>query len=185
MLTGPNAFFAIDRMIATVQPLGLANPVLISPPERAGGNWTAKSDTRDRPLRVNLVLDGSTGAVISRSHFHSKPWLDRVIGTGIAAHEGQLFGFANQLLSLFTTVGLVILSVSGLLMWWRRKPEGALGAPVLIRKVPFSAVLVVMIVALGLYFPLLGGSLILVWIAERFVLSRLSACCLWLGLHPR
>jgi uncharacterized iron-regulated membrane protein len=183
-LTGPNAFVAIDNMIATVAPLGLPNPVLVSPPTRAGGNWTAKSDTRDRPLRVDLVLDGKTGAVLSRTDFHTKPWLDRVIGTGIAAHEGQLFGFANQLVSLFTVIGLVMLSLSGLVMWWKRKPEAVLGAPAALRRVRFSAALIAVLVAFGLYFPFLGGSMILVILTERFVLRRIPITQHWLGLYP-
>lgn len=183
-LSGPQAFVALDRMVATVAPLQLANPIMISPPMHAGGNWSAKSDTRNRPLRVDLILDAKTGAVIKRTDFHTKPWLDRAIGFGIAAHEGQLFGVLNQLVSLFTTVGLVLLSVSGLIMWRRRKPEGVLGAPAKIRSVPFSAGLVTMMVGLGLYFPFLGGSMILVLVAEHFVLRRLPAAQSWLGLSP-
>ncbi len=110
------SYGAIDEMVATVAPLALTAPVLVSPPKRAGEDWTAKSDTRDRPRRGDLVLDGRTGAVLSRKDFSQKRWLDRVIGTGIAAHEGQLFGLANQLLGLMTTCGLVTLSVSGLVM---------------------------------------------------------------------
>jgi uncharacterized iron-regulated membrane protein len=183
-LTGPNAFVALDKMVATVAPLGLPNPVLISPPASAGGTWSAKSDTRDRPLRVDLVLDGTTGAILSRTDFHSKPWLDRVIGTGIAAHEGQLFGFVNQLVSLFTVIGLVMLSLSGLVMWWKRKPEAVLGAPVAVRRVRFSAVLIAIMVAFGLYFPFLGGSMILVILTERFILRRIPVTQHWLGLNP-
>ncbi len=182
-LSGPNAFVALDTMVAAVEPLHLRDPVLISPAMTAGGNWTAKSDTRDRPLRVDLVLDGRSGAIVSRSDFSSKPWLDRVIGAGIAAHEGQLFGVANQLISLFTTAGLVMLSVSGLIMWWRRKPEGVLGAPVAVKRVPFSAVLAASVVLLGIYFPLLGASMILVAATERLVLSRIEPARRWLGLH--
>jgi uncharacterized iron-regulated membrane protein len=182
-LAGPDAFVAIDKMVATVAPLGLPNPVLISPPTQAGGNWTAKSDTRDRPLRVDLVLDGKTGAIVKRTDFSAKPWLDRVIGTGIAAHEGQLFGFANQLVSLFTVIGLVTLSVSGLVMWWKRRPEGVLGAPLAVRRVRFSAGLIALLVAFGIYFPFLGGSMILVGLVERFVLSRIPVTRNWLGLH--
>jgi len=182
-LSGPEAFVAIDRMVATVTPLGLANPVLVSPPSEAGGNWTAKSDTRDRPLRVELTLDGKTGAIIRRSDFRSKPWLDRVIGTGIAAHEGQLFGFANQLVSLFTTMGLFTLSISGLVMWWKRKPEAVLGAPQPVQRVRFSAGLVALMVFLGLYFPFLGVSMILVGLVERFVLRRIASTRRWLGLR--
>jgi uncharacterized iron-regulated membrane protein len=182
-LSGPDAFVALDRMVATVAPLGLHNPVLISPPARAGGNWTAKSDTRDRPLRVDLVLDANTGAILQRTGFGSKPWLDRAIGTGIAAHEGALFGLANQMVSLFTALGLVTLSLTGLIMWWKRRPEGVLGAPAPVRRVRFSAGLVALLVAFGLYFPFLGGSMLLVGLAEHFVLRRIPATRRWLGLR--
>lgn len=184
MMTGQNAFLAIDRMAATVAPLGLTHPVLISPPMHAGGNWTARSDTRDRPLRVDLVLDARTGALLKRTDFHSKPWLDRAIGFGIAAHEGQLFGWLNQVVSLFTTVCLVILSVSGVLMWRKRKPEGVLGAPQAIRRVRFSTALILILVMFGLYFPFLGGSMILVYLIERFALRKLPSTRQWLGLMP-
>jgi LPXTG-motif cell wall-anchored protein len=150
---------------------------------RAGGPWLAKSDTRDRPLRVNLVLDGRRGAILKRTDFSAKPWLDRVIGTGIAAHEGALFGWANQLLSLFTTMGLVLLSLSGLVMWRKRKPEGVLGAPVAVRRVRWSAGLIALLVVFGLYFPFLGGSMVLVLLAEKFVLRRIVVTREWLGLR--
>jgi uncharacterized iron-regulated membrane protein len=183
-LTGPDAFVAIDRMVTTVAPLGLAWPVLISPPTAAGGNWTAKSDAQNRRLDVDLVLDAKTGAILKRTGFASKALLDRVVGTGIAAHEGALFGLANQLLSLFTTVGLVLLSVSGLTMWRKRKPEGVLGAPVAVRPVRFSYGLIGLMVALGIYFPFLGVSMVLVGLTERFVLRRLPVAQRWLSLRP-
>ncbi len=183
MSGGPDAYKPLDQMIAVVAPLQLANPVLISPPMSQGGNWTAKSDTQDRPLRVDLVIDPTTGAILKRTDFHSRPWLDRVIGTGIAAHEGQLFGLANQLVSLFTTAGLVTLSLSGFIMWWRRRPEGALGAPVPLRRIPFSWGLIAFLVVFGIYMPFLGGSMILVLLLERFVLRKIAAARLWLGLR--
>jgi uncharacterized iron-regulated membrane protein len=179
----PNAYFAIDKMVASVAPLGLVNPVLVSPPKKFGGNWTARSDALSRPLRVNLVLDGKTGAILKREDFQSKSWIDRAVGIGIAAHEGALFGWANQLVSLFTAVSLTVLSVSGLIMWWRRRPEGVLGAPPLIRRVRFSWSLVTLILALSIYFPFLGGSMILVALAEKFVLRRIPATQRWLGLY--
>jgi len=181
-LRGPNAFLAIDKMVATVAPLHLAEPVLVSPPMHAGGNWTAKSDTRDRPQQVDLVLDPNTGAILKRTGFSSKPFLDRVIGTGIAAHEGALFGWLNKLLSLFTTVGLATLALSGLGMWRKRKPEAVLGAPAPLRPVRFSAALLCLLVFLGLYFPFLGGSMLLVLLTERFILRRIPTTQHWLGL---
>jgi uncharacterized iron-regulated membrane protein len=181
-LDGPDAFIPIDRLLPVVAAQNLPEPVLLSPPMHGGGSWTARSDTRNRPLRVDLVLDGGTGAVLKRTDFHSKPWLDRVINIGIAAHEGRLFGLANQLLSLFTTVSLVTLSLSGWIMWWKRKPKEVLGAPRPVRRVRLSAALITAMVALGLYFPFLGASMIAVAVVERLVLRRIPATQRWLGL---
>ncbi len=77
---------------------------------------------------------------------------------------------------------LVTLSVSGLVMGWRRRPEGVLGAPVMVRRVPYSGGWIAFMVLFGLYMPFLGGSMILVSVAERLVLRRIPASRRWLGL---
>ena len=64
--------------------------------------------------RANL----QTGAIVSRQNFNQRLLLDRMVGVGVAAHEGQLFGLANQLLSLATAMGLVTLCVSAIVLWW-------------------------------------------------------------------
>jgi uncharacterized iron-regulated membrane protein len=90
----------------------------------------------------------------------------------------------NQLVSLFTAVSLTLLSVSGLIMWWRRRPEGVLGAPPVIRRMSFIAPLMAVVLFLSIYFPFLGGSMILVALAEYLILRRIPATRVWLGLSP-
>lgn len=41
---------------------------------------------------------------------------------GIIAHEGQLFGVLNQLLGTVAALGVLLLAISGLVMWWQRRP---------------------------------------------------------------
>ncbi len=128
-------------------------------------------------------MDGATGAVASREDFADRHLVDRIVGTGIAAHEGQLFGWPNQLLGLLTAAGLVLLCASGLVMWWRRREQGVLGAPKATLSPRISAGLVVLVVLLGLYLPLFGVSLVLVLLAEKLVLGRVPAVRDWLGLR--
>jgi uncharacterized iron-regulated membrane protein len=173
----------VDRMIATVAPLGLAYPVLISPPAQPGDNWTAKSDAQNRPLRTDLVLDRQSGAILSRIDFDQRHLIDRIVAIGVAAHEGQLFGWANQLLSLATAVGLMLMSISAVVLWWRRRPEGVLGAPIPSRTRPSSIGLVALAVVLGVALPLLGASIIAVALTEQLVLRRLPNIRAWLGLR--
>src|ERR1051325_7702426 len=91
--TLPKDLAAFDLIAATLRPLELAPPVLISPPARGSSNWTAKSTAANRTLRVDLVVDGTTGAIVSRQDFSDRHLLDKIVGTAISAHEGQLFGW--------------------------------------------------------------------------------------------
>ena len=179
----PKDMTGFDRVAATVRPLGLAAPVVIAPPSSANSDeWTAKSMAANRPLRVNLVVTGKTGEITSREDFGDRHLIDRLVGIGIAAHEGQLFGWTNQLLGLLTALGLVLLSVSGVVMWWRRRESGVLGAPRAAASPRWSWLLVVAAVLLGVYLPLFGASLIVVLLLERLVLRRLPRVNRWLGL---
>ena len=178
----PQDLSGLDRVVAAVRPLGLAPPVLVSPPSRREKNWTAKSDAANRPLRVNLVLDGATGAVLAREDFKDRHVLDRIVGTGIAAHEGQLFGWPNQVLGLLTALGLVTLSVSALVLWWRRRAAGVLGAPEPAAQGPASIGLGLAVLLLALYLPLFGATLLAVRLLEGLVLRRIPAVRTWLGL---
>ena len=176
------SYAAIDKMIANVAPLNLAYPVLISPPVAPGQPWTAKADPQNRTLGVNLALDPSTGRIIKRENFDQRQWIDRAVEIGVAAHEGQLFGLANQLLGLFTGLGVVTLSVSSLVLWWRRRPEKVLGAPAALQRKPHRTTFLLIVVALAVYLPLLGISLIAVRLIEAFVLRRIPLTRNWLGL---
>ena len=199
-MRSPNAtpldLSALDRVVNTVKPLNLPAPVLIAPPGSGkwsggggtggGGNsgWTAKSMTANRPYRVDLVVEGDTGTIKSRKDFSDKHVIDKVVGTGTALHEGRLFGWPNQLLGLLTALGLVTLSVSSVVLWWRRRESRTLGAPARMISRPVSTGLLLVIVLLGLYLPLFGVSLIGVLLAEFLFLRRVPSLRDWLGLTP-
>jgi uncharacterized iron-regulated membrane protein len=173
---------AVDRIAATVRPLGLDPPVQIAPPSRGGSNWTAKSLTANRPRRVNLVVDPTSGAIVSREGFGDRRLIDKIVSVGIAAHEGQLFGWPNQLLGLTTAGGLLLLCTSGIVMWWRRRNPGTLGAPTPTMNPRVSVGLITLVVMFGVYLPLFGASLLAVLFAERFVLRHIPRLRDWLGL---
>jgi uncharacterized iron-regulated membrane protein len=175
---------ALDALVPVVQTANLEPPVLIAPPSRAKSTWSAKSDTQNRPHRTELTLDGDRGVIIARHDFGQQPLLDRIIGIGVAAHEGQLFAPINQLIGLFTAMSLWVVCISAIVMWWRRRPIGALGAPTPAERPSLSAAVVAFIVLLGVCLPLYGATLLIVWVLERTVLRRWPAARGFLGLMP-
>lgn len=173
---------AIDRITAVVAPLDLAYPVLITPPAPGSATWHARSDSQDRTRRTTLALSPD-GRVLQRSDFEAHPLLDRLVGIGVAAHEGHLFGPLNMALNAATASTLAMLSVSALVLWLRRRPSGVLGAPPQLAHGPAPVGFVAVLALLAAALPLLGTSMLLVWLIERVVLRRLPAASRWLGLE--
>jgi uncharacterized iron-regulated membrane protein len=179
----------LSEIVARAQARTLAFPVIVTPPGAPGRfgakdspAWTVRSDTQNRPLRASLTFDAMTGAETSRETFADKHAIDRVVGYGIAWHEGQLLGWVNQLVGVLTALMLVTLAVSGFVMWRRRKPEDRLGAPPLPAVPARIGGVVAIVLALAALLPLLALSLIVLWALERLVLARIPAVSRWLGL---
>ncbi|MFW7269128.1 PepSY-associated TM helix domain-containing protein [Gluconacetobacter sp. Hr-1-5] len=166
----PEGLAGLDAVVATGVRLGLPAPALVTPPASAGAPWEVRSDTQDRPFRASVQV-GSDGSVLARQDFAGKGLVDRAVGYGVAAHEGQLFGWPNQLLNLLVASGLATMSVAATVLWLRRRPPGGWGVPAALpdRRVGVGAVLVM--VLLGLVLPELGGSLLVLavvaWMTGR------------------
>jgi uncharacterized iron-regulated membrane protein len=188
-MTGdPNAP-GLDSMVAKAAALSLPAPVLVKPPDapdRTGASmaWTVKSDSQNRPLNVVITYDPATGRELSRKGQADKHVIDQAVAYGIAWHEGQLFGWVNQLIGLVTALILIGLVVSSFVLWRRRKPDNLLGAPPLPAVPARMGGVVVIVVALAFFLPMLALSLLVIWFVERFILSRSRAVANWLGLSP-
>lgn len=174
------------EVIATAQQLPLAPPVelsLVTGNHRPGDHhsWKVSSQHANRPLRADVWLR-SDGSIEKQSAFADKKLLDRAIGIGIAAHEGQLFGVFNLVLGVLTCAGLILIGISGFILWRKRKPQGTLGAP---PPLPARAGVVVMAITfiMALLLPLMGLSLLALLLLEFFLLRRIKSAARWLGLN--
>jgi uncharacterized iron-regulated membrane protein len=184
----------LDAIIKNAEQLHLNHPVLIRPPigksgaptqpwiKQSATNWTISSTTQNRTLNVDVELDAHTGKLLSKSDFSDKHIIDRAVGIGISAHEGQLFGWLNQLLGLLTAIGLIVLSISGFTMWRKRAPANVLGAPPKVHDAKLGLGFLIIIGTAAILLPALGISLIVLSILEFLVLSRFTKIKIWLGL---
>lgn len=177
----------INQVAAFAKSQSLPSPVLIRPPQDKSRVWTVQSETQNRPLRTTIKYDVAKAAVVSTDDFAKKHWIDKMVGQGIAIHEGARFGVINQLLSLLATSGLVLLSGTAIVMWWSRRQVG-LGAPSkrhdsayevsMLRRIVLTLVLIVMAAAM----PLFGISLVVVFLLDQLVFKRIPSVSRWLGL---
>ena len=98
----------------------------------------------------------------------------RAVESGVMLHMGKLYGLPHQLFMFAVCLLILLSSVSGLIMWWKRRPSGSLGVPPLRHDLPRWKGGVAIMLGLGLLFPLVGASLLLIWALDYLLLSRLS-----------
>lgn len=165
--------------------LKFASPAELSVSDEKQQHWKLTSQSQNRMLRQNAWLDNNTGEVIKRNGFKDKALVDKIIGVGISAHEGQLFGWVNQLLGVIAALGLFILSVSGFVLWRKRKPVDRLGAPYKIKdqKLAKSKGVIVLMVILAALLPMLLISVIVIVLLESFVIPKFPKLQKFLGLE--
>ncbi|MGH8049599.1 MAG: PepSY-associated TM helix domain-containing protein, partial [Arenimonas sp.] len=113
-----------------------------------------------------LQIDPAMGQVIARVSWKDYPILPKAISTGVDLHEGTFFGRANQIFNSLVVFALFWLIFTGFMGWYKRRPGKGLSAPAASQRkwprwLPYVAI------ALCLLMPLLGLSVLLVWLMDR------------------
>jgi uncharacterized iron-regulated membrane protein len=156
------AIAGLDRVAATLaRDHGLRGGYRLFTPAGATGVYTAYTYP-DRPQgQRSLYFDRYTGRLIREVRYGDYGAAAKAIELGVQLHMGNYFGLANQLVMLLTCIAIVALVISGMVMWWKRRPVGRLAAPARVPDAPIRGAIAILIGA-SILFPLLGLSVIVV-----------------------
>ena len=163
----------LERAIAHVRAAGTQDDLRVFLPADARGALMAYTYP-DRPQGQITYHFDRDGALLVSAGFADYGRVAQAIELGVQLHMGNYFGRANQLVMLAACIGVVGLAISGLVMWWRRRPAGRLGAPRSARPTP-TRVLLGLIVATALLLPLLAASMVVVFVFDRWLRPRIPA----------
>lgn len=160
---------SLDRVIEIAAERRVPQPYAIALPVGPRGVYSVLTDRNLAFDRTYLHVDQYSGRVLADVRFHDFGYLAQFFLWGIIAHEGQLFGLANQILGTLAAAGVLLLAASGLVLWWQRRPAGRLGGPVASGRLPRIVVGGTLVLAAAL--PLLAASLAVLWIGD-FLVTR-------------
>ncbi len=142
----------------------------ITLPTTATGVFTVAVFADDPRNDATLHVDQYTGQVLADVRWQHYSNVARATEMGVMLHEGKLFGSLNQIAILVVCLMILLSSVSGLVIWWKRRPQGRLGVPPLRHDLPTWKTGVVIMLALAIVFPLVAASLVAVWVLDRLLL---------------
>jgi uncharacterized iron-regulated membrane protein len=165
---------SIDDVVSIAKREGIDPSYSIYIPQEKEGIYTLSAFPPKAQDEVTMHIDQYTGAVLADYRYDNYGIIGKIVAWGITLHTGTQFGLINQIVSLLICLGIILVAVSGFYLWWKRKPKKELAAPKApsIRNMkPF----LVLMIGLGILFPLVGLSLIIVWLLDWFIIQRIPA----------
>ena len=172
MQPASSAQIPLQQVVDIAQAKGVWPGYSITLPKGQEGVYTIAVFADDPRNDATLHIDQYSGAVLADVRWQHYNLVAKSVETGVMLHEGKLFGLANQLFMLLVCLLILLSSVSGLVIWWKRRPQGQLGVPPLRHDLPLWKTAVVIIIGLGIVFPLVGASLVVIGLLDWLVISR-------------
>jgi uncharacterized iron-regulated membrane protein len=163
---------SLSHIVAQMRALGLVDEYQIALPTSADGVFTVSYFPDDPKLERTLYIDQYSGAVLKDIRYSDYGAVSKAVSYGTALHMGRYFGLANQVICAALSVGLAVLAVTGFIMWWIRRPSGRLGAPAREHTAVPMRGWIAALIGLGIVFPLMGVTLIAVWLIDRVAFDR-------------
>ncbi|MCJ0700582.1 PepSY domain-containing protein [Frigoribacterium faeni] len=179
---GAGSMISIDEAVAAARDEGAPEPYSIVYPEGddgvfsvMGSQWNDNGNPSesDVALEKTVHVDQYTGDVAGTYGYDDFSATAKTVSQGVALHEGRRFGTVNTVLTVLFCLAVMFLCISGPLMWWTRRGRASgLSAPRAALPVWSSRVLLIAMVALGLFLPIFGLSLILVLALDQLLIRR-------------
>lgn len=176
--SGPN--IGITAAAAAAEADGIPRPYFVTYPDSPTGVFSVMSDMwndKDSAAYADVTkervvhIDQYSGKVVGRYSYDEYSPMAKVVTQGISLHEGQRFGSVSLWMSAAFCVAVLALCVTGPMMWWSRRRSG-ISAPRGALPVRASPWLLIPLVALGVFLPLFGVTLILVFLFDWLVVRR-------------
>ena len=169
----------VDSIAAFGRALGYEGRFRVLYPSSDTGVWTLSQDsmsndssdpTSDRTVHV----DRYTGKMLADVRFADYSLAGKGMAVGIAFHEGDM-GLWNLVLNTLFCLSVIFLSVSGLVMWWMRRPAGAgrLVAPPVPANLPHWKGAMAVMLGVSMAFPLAGLTLLAVLAFDTLILRHI------------
>lgn len=162
---------SIDEVVTVAEHEGIDPSYTIYLPSDPKGVFTLSAYPPKAQDELTMHVDQYTGAVLTDYSFENYGFIGKVVALGVTLHKGTQFGWINQLISLLICWGIIFVAFSGYYLWLIRKKKHDLSAPNApsVRKVKGFLILLIIV---GIIFPLVGVSLIVVWLIDWLIIQK-------------
>jgi uncharacterized iron-regulated membrane protein len=164
---------SLDRVEEIGRKIGMVPGYAIGMPADATGVYALSNSWPDLASHARTAfVDQYSGEVLANNGWLDKGALSKATSFGIIAHMGRQYGPLNAIVMGGACLAIIAAVISAPVMFWKRRPKKTLGTPrrPLNAHIPRQAMVVAMI--LGVIYPMLGVSIVLVAAFDQVVVRR-------------
>lgn len=165
---------SIDDVVTIANREDMHPSYSINIPQETDGVYTLSAFPPKAQDEATIHIDQYSGAVLADYRYDHYGLIGKIVAWGITLHKGTQFGLINQIISLLICLGIMFVACSGFYLWWKRKPKKSLGAPKA-PQIKNMKLFLFLLIGLGILFPLVGLSLIVVWLIDWLIIKKISA----------
>ncbi|WP_432458899.1 PepSY-associated TM helix domain-containing protein [Agarivorans sp. QJM3NY_25] len=135
---------------------------------------TMSGDISDATQDRTAHLDQYSGQLLAEAAWSDYSLMAKFMAVGIALHQGEM-GWLNVLIDTLLCAAFILIAISGVVMWWLRRPKGVLklAAPPLPTNMPLWKSAALVMFAVSLMFPMAGLCLLSILLLDFVILSRI------------
>jgi uncharacterized iron-regulated membrane protein len=168
----------LDTVAAFAKSIGFNEQFRINLPQDEKGVYTVSADSMDgdttNPMGDRTVhLDQYTGKILADIRFADYSLAGKAMAAGVALHQANL-GWWNALLNTFFCLLVIFLTLSGAVMWWKRRPAGTLGAPLYPKDYRIPRAILGIAAIVSALFPLTGLGIVAFAVIDFLLPKRLN-----------
>ncbi len=118
-------------------------------------------------------FDQYSGRILMDVTWQDYSIVAKLMAAGVSLHQGDL-SVVNKLLNAFFCIAFIAISITGVVMWWQRRPKTTkrLGVPARFESEGVWKVGVVTIALISVLFPLAGFAIVLTLVIDWLVVRR-------------
>jgi len=157
----------LDTMVGIAKRLALPGQVRIVFPKGPQGVYSiANTNPKALETQQKIHVDQYSGTILLSNTWQDVGVLMRARAWFMAFHQGE-FGQWNWILMLVVALALAVLSIAAIVSYFLRKQKKNWGIPKVPESFRVDYGIVVIVLLLGIVFPLFGGSVVLILGGEK------------------
>jgi len=166
--------FSLDQMVEVARSQALPGEITIALPRKATGVFTVSNESfwlRDQAVRH---FDQYSGEVIKSHTWADVGILMNMRQVAMRLHQGE-YGSISWWIVFIVSLIFTISTIAGLISYVKRKPSGEWGLPKVPEQWRVGQFVIILIIGLGVLFPLFGASLVLIYLWDVFANKQLQS----------